>query len=201
MTIWSEILSKHLKNLSGLYKSNELAFLALTQKIEHTIRDRLAFSLYQDLGDSMGLICREWKRVDLAVIHDPSPSPSLMLEAKAIYTFDILTNGASHGYPKQIDDDVKKVRLLGTSQTEIFTLLLATHPHEIPNDKYKHAIKYFGDVTKFTLRRHNNSIEEANEQVKHRLSDHPGPRFGVIEAGKAFDIPVSVAYWLFGPYK
>ena len=197
MGMWATILSQHLSEIASSYRPNELAYLALTQKVEQTFRDSLAFSLYRALGDSMGLVCREWRRFDLAVVRDSLPS--LLLEAKAIYTFDIVTEGAQHGYPEQLRSDVEKALRRRVPETEVFTLLLATHVHEAPSQRCVQSVKYFNDVRKFALR--GITIEDAKAEVGRRLSAHPLAAIGAIEAGVAFDVRASVAYWLFGPYE
>ena len=51
------------------FSDNELAYLALTSKVEQPIRDRLAFALYGAIGEEC-VVSREWakprskKRID-----------------------------------------------------------------------------------------------------------------------------------------
>jgi hypothetical protein len=180
-----------------MFHPNELAYLALTQKVEHAIRDRLAFSLYSAWAERESLlVCREWKRIDIAILKDSLPLA--LLEAKAQYTFDILRSGVPHNYPKLILNDVEKVFPRRTADTEVFTLLLATHPHGVPDKQYHAAIKYCPGIIR------GSSIDaglvEARDEVKRRLVGHPMVDDGEITGGSAFGIAVTVAYWLFGPY-
>ncbi len=75
--------------MDARFGADELAFLALTSKVELPVRDRLAYALFERLPDR--LVAREWKRVDLAVLaRRPTPFPVMLLEAKALYTFDLV---------------------------------------------------------------------------------------------------------------
>ena len=190
---FTPVLQRVLSGLATSYSSNQLAYLALTQKVEHTVRDMLAFQLHRLLSKRKGiLVCREWRRTDLAILQDHQPR--LLLEAKAIYTFDITKNGAEHPYPQQLAEDIEKAENLGNEQTEILALLLATHPHDAPAAKYRSAIKYFGGVKKYCNAKAKiaGAHKVLRDRVKLRLVQH-----GEIPGGRAFGVPVSVAYWLF----
>lgn len=186
-----------LQSLSSTYLPDELAYLALTQKVEHTIRDSLAFTLHQELQSQPEfLVCREWHRTDIAIVQ--GTLPRLLLEAKAIYTFDILKSGAQHNYPDQLNRDIDKSLASkpgeGNQEPEVLALLLATHLYDPPTQPYKEAVKYFGDLIRYATEA--NTIEAANTAVQQRVAlpmiDH-----GEIPAGNVFGIRVSVAYWLF----
>lgn len=190
-----------LTGLNSAFAADELAYLALTQKVEWAVRDKLAFGLHSRLcTDPDMLVCREWNRFDLAVLKNDIPI--FLLEAKAIYTFDIVKAGVAHNYPDLLRRDVEKgLARKGTvaqGETEIFTLLLATHPHTPPSRRYASAVKYFGGVNKYATK--NITVEQADQEIKRRLHGHPYAHHGVVTGGRAFEIDASVAYWLFGPY-
>ena len=124
--------------------------------------------------------------------------PVLLLEAKAQYTFDILKKGKPHNYPDLLLNEIKKVSSRRKPDTEVFTLLLATHPHGAPDHKYRAAVKYFPGVTRGA--KTGISLEKAKAEIDRRLVGHPQADTGDIRGGKAFGVAVSVAYWLFGPY-
>lgn len=201
MNEWKRRISEELANLGSLFNSNELAYLALTQKVEHAVRDKLAFALHRKWsnGDSL-LVCREWsqkgRRVDLAVVKDSSPL--VLMEVKAQYTFDILKRGKPHDYPELLRRDLKKLASLRTADTQVFTLLLATHTDGAPDKRYRKVVKYFSGVAGGAHR--GICLEQARDQILTRLPDHPQAATDEIKAGKAFGTQVSVAYWLFGPY-
>lgn len=197
MRSWSNIITKHLSELAPEYPDGKLAFLALTQKVEHTIRDSLAFSIHREIGASYGAVCREWNRFDLAYINHKR-EPEMLLEAKAIYTFDIIKKGARHNYPALLNSDVAKLQKYKNNTKSLFTLLLATHPHSAPRQLYSEAIKYYGSVKKYAPP--NFTISDADQEVRRRLNHLPHIASGAINGGTAFETEVSIAYWLFGPF-
>jgi hypothetical protein len=199
MTTLTSFVSQSLQSLNGAFLPDELAYLALTQKVEHAFRDSLAFRLHQLIQGMQGhLVCREWNRTDLAVVENAQPK--LLLEAKAIYTFDILKSGAQHSYPEQLQRDIEKAQVWQQGgrnpQLEVLALLIATHPHDPPSLEYREAVKYYGGVVKYATT--NNTIEAANREVQRRFP-LPVVAHGEVQGGKAFGIGVSVAYWLFKP--
>lgn len=197
MSKWIPRLSEQLKNMEALFSAGELAYLALTQKVEHVLRDKLAFALHCRWAEKESLlVCREWNRVDLAVL-DATTVPVFLLEAKAQYTFDIIKKGVDHDYPELLRQDVRKLIPRRHEQTEVFTILFATHAWSVPDKKYREAIKYFPGLARYAG---TSSMSEINDRISQRLVDHPIASHGQIDGGEAFGIPVCVAYWLFGPY-
>ena len=197
MTQLTKQVVNSLESLKSAFLQNELAYLALTQKVEHAFRDKLAFELHNRLkGDKESLVCREWCRTDLAVIRDSQPL--LLLEAKAIYTFDIMKGGSQHPFPSQLQEDIEKSKVWQSdgknSTLEILALLIATHPHDPPSAAYREAVKYYGGVVKYATE--GITLEAASEQVHQRVQ-LPLVHQGVVAGGQAFGIDVSVAYWLF----
>ena len=85
---WVSRVGDALKHLDEEFVENELAYLALTSKVEKPIVDRLAFRLHRDYGDDRVAVAREFtvrkeiQRVDLAVVVEKTPH--LLLEAKAM---------------------------------------------------------------------------------------------------------------------
>jgi hypothetical protein len=188
-----------LKSLDGAYLPDELAYLALTQKVEHAFRDSLAFKLHQLLQAQPDLlVCREWHRTDLAVVRDAQPL--LLLEVKAIYTFDILKSGAQHPYPELLQQDIEKSQawqIGGNNSTlEVLALLVATRPHDPPSSAYREAVKYYGGVVKYATT--SNNVAAAHAEVQRRVNLSL-VHHAEVQGGRAFGVGVSVAYWLFKP--
>lgn len=198
MTNLTQHVVDSLNTLRQAYLPDELAYLALTQKVEHAFRDKLAFQLHKRLSDEL-LVCREWCRTDLAIVRNTQPL--LLLEAKAIYTFDILKGGAQHPYPNLLRQDVEKAHALQTEgrspSLEVLALLVATHPHDPPNAACRDAVKYYDGVVKYATQ--GITIEAANKMVQSQVN-LPLLHHGEVPGGKAFGIGVSVAYWLFSAY-
>lgn len=183
---WQTTLTRHLQQLR--FAENELAFLALTSKIEGAVRDRLAYGLHGEVGHQDGrLVCREWKRRDLAVIR--SGDAELLVEFKAYYTFDILRE--DHPWQKEIELDFKKMAKVATRDTEQFAILLLHHLHAVPDESVAHAIKYLPIIRKGNAAKH--TLEQAGEKICRVFeccASQP------LVAGTAFGTEVTVGYWL-----
>lgn len=65
MKIEQTLLSS-LNHVIERFEKNELAYLALTSKIEFPIRDKWAFLLHEKLSPTGIIVAREWKWIDLA---------------------------------------------------------------------------------------------------------------------------------------
>ena len=187
--------------LEGTFEPEELAYLALTSKVEGPLRDRLAFRLRQRLDRESGLaVAREWKRFDLAVVTEAGEA-QLLLEAKAMVSFDLWENPRKfQGYCASDREKMLEAASRAESWPTLLTLAFVAHPHR-PHDIPKHwdgVVKYLG-----RMRRHaEKSMDDAEAEI---LRVFPAPAFppiasGRIHGGCAFGTVVSVLYGLFGPY-
>jgi hypothetical protein len=190
-----------LKSIENKYSHNELAYLALTQKVEHAVRDKLAYLLHLSLEDKPSLlVCREWLRADLAIIQHEDPL--LVLEAKAIYSFDLINEGCESNIAKLVEDDLKKATKFAHTDSiarplEALALVIATHPNTAPSDDFKQAVKYHRAVKK-----HANELN--NYQAACSIMDQKMNGFELlhsqqISAGSAFGVDVSIFFWLYRP--
>ncbi len=195
-TPWSECVANAMKSLGDEFSANELAYLALTSKVELPVRDRLAYSLHRQFGNiDRAIIAREWQRVDLAILVEQKPK--LLLEVKAMYDFDILKRNG-----KMLDSVRKDLRELQHQyperESEKMLLILATGVDGSPNASMDKIIKYSSN-----LRKHHTASRTENE-----IQDAATAFFGEFEhfssgqtcGGQAFGMKVAVRYWLFGPY-
>ncbi|RYH70088.1 MAG: hypothetical protein EON54_01815 [Alcaligenaceae bacterium] len=191
-----------LQEVESSFQPDELAYLALTQKVEHAVRDKLAFKLHQSLSAVSPelMVCREWLRADLAVVqHD---RPLLILEAKAVYTFDICKSGAQHPFPELVAADLEKAARWASSAPpesplETFALVIATHPHTAPSPQYRQAVKYFGGVVKYAVE--SNTYEAACKTMDQKMNHIERIHSCQVKAGRAFGVDVSVFLWLYKP--
>lgn len=200
----AELLISSLKEVGASFAKSELAYLALTQKVEHAIRDKLAFNLHRRLERESPdlLVCREWKRADLAVVK--CKKPLLVLEAKAIYSFDIVKSGAQHPFPKLVSEDLEKAAKHASSTPpdsplETFALVIATHPRTAPGAEYREAVKYFRNVKKYAVE--TNTFVNASQIMNQKMA-HLGLELlhkDEVNAGDAFGVDVSVFLWLYTP--
>ena len=198
-------ITNGLRALGQQFRRDELAYLALTQKPEHVLRDRLAFEIHRTLpeGDPSLCVCREWKRVDMAILKDNVPLA--LLEAKAFYTFDLRSKNVAAKYlgPNgYIMKDICKARATaaryvgsGTvAPPETYALVFATNTLERPNIQFRQPIKYFNQVVKYS--RDRISFEEAGRIVCGHLGCCSLVESCRFEAGVAFGVKVELFGWL-----
>jgi hypothetical protein len=200
---FAPLLHSELAHIDEHFAPDELAFLALTSKVELPIRDRLAYGLFRRLPAYR--VAREWKRVDLAVLSgDAVPVPLMLLEAKALYTFDLVGNDAWVArYPAKVEQDVEKLRTMQsvTSDTEFFALVLATHPTGAIGSGLRQVAKYSSGIAKAINARGDAAAvaDEARRYVQSRLKDFGPIHAGAIEGGEAYGVRVEIHYSLLGP--
>ena len=140
-----EALVSTLKLVGKHFTKNELAYLSLTSKIELPIRDQWAFLLHSELSKNGLIVSREWKRIDLAILKNGIPLA--FVELKAMYSFNAaLDPKGISGFIDAMSKDEKKATILAGGTTEIFTVLLATHPCSIIDSSFSWIIKYRSDI-------------------------------------------------------
>lgn len=186
------------ENLVSSFEKNELAYLSVTQKNEHAIRDRIAFLLHRELQALNGYhVCREWRRTDLAILNNGSPA--LIVEAKAIYSFDAIQKKKSHPYDVYLENDAaKSFKLLAqypeSKECQVLLFLTATHIVGHVSEKYRHIFKYYKDLKKSETA----SVSDIQEQIS-QIIDYECISKGVWSAGHVFENEVKVLYWVFKP--
>ncbi len=201
--MWTDRISKKMKMIDREFCNNELAYLALTSKVERPIVDKLAFCLHRDYY-AEGHIAREWtkrnqyQRGDLAVIVDGAPK--LILEAKAMYSFDMFAEDAKTKYPERVKKDVKKMQNFKPGgQVERLAMILLTDTDTCPNDGFSGIVKYMN-----RLKSPKRDFDELKSAVQANFCEFL-PRdtkldFGSICGRSAFGMQVTVHYCLFGPF-
>jgi hypothetical protein len=114
--------------------TNELAYLALTSKIEIPIRNKWAYLLHKKLGEDF-VVSREWRRADLAILESVPVSkktkilvPRCLIELKAMYTFEGLPkeNKNTKEDPSKIMEDLRKYFVYMTEDIRKSKVLAAT---------------------------------------------------------------------------
>lgn len=177
------------------FRPNELAYLAVTTKVEAAIRDRLAFRLHQDYEPSGCIVAREWNRVDLAVL-DPVGAPLALVELKAMYTFDAFGN-LRHFTDATSADEIKAQRL-AVAGTAVYSLLLATHLAGAVETRFLKPVKYSGGING-AITKHGDAATvraKAVETIDKDLETRTVVAHGEVQGGSAFGQSVSVLYWL-----
>ncbi len=194
------LLIRQLAALSRAFDRDELAYLALTCKIEFPIRDKLAYQLHRQLAPKGLSVAREWRRTDLAVLRDFAPL--MLLEIKALYSFDVANRKyGAREWAGRLSRDLRKARNVGDGTPEIYGLLLLTHPARAFGPPFDGVVKYRSGIDRaFSDRGDARAIEQrAQGLLRQPLSHLRLLKQGRLAAGAAFGVSTSVLYSLFGP--
>lgn len=191
---------ENLERAAESFAPDELAYLALTSKIERPLQDRLAWSLHTRLPHC--IVSREWKRTDIAVLDGQAAEPLVLIEAKAMYTFDVAGDAVPNTarYVERLRLDIAKANELDHKGTaDIYALALVTHPHGIPQ-KFEGVIKYWAAIASSLRQSDPNALRRVAAETMARRLPTLGPMTsGSLDGGQAFGVEVAVDWWLVGP--
>lgn len=196
-------LARTLKAAASSFAPGELAYLALTSKVELPLRDRLAWGLSTSRPDLV--VAREWhrkgKRIDLALLNSEA-TPIALVEVKALYSFDVDTQDRANvrKYTRMVEADMAKAfKLLDGHSAPVFALVLITHPMGVPPD-FGGVIKYRPGIKTALTRATQEEIRTGAKETLSSALEPMGPAvYGSLMAGKAFGVEVIVDYWIVGP--
>jgi hypothetical protein len=189
------------ENAATSFAPNELAYLALTSKVELPLRDRLAWSLHTELWPDH-VVAREWRRTDLAVVdRGLPPAPVVLLEAKAMYSFDGCTERGWAQYEGYLRADHAKASALAAPDTSIYLLLLATHPEGTFDADLREVVKYSSGIGGAARRfPEPGAVRSAcSARVTPALQAYGHTVSGSLAAGTCFDLDVTIDYWVVQP--
>jgi hypothetical protein len=197
MNLKKEII-KIVTEIQDEFRTDELAYLAITSKIEHALRDRIAFSLHKLHQDNY-LICREWckdrKRTDLAILGIKDTKPKLLIEFKARSV-----PGYSNRDTNHLLDDLKKMAVVADEKTPLYCIFFNTCIQKKIDPQYSEAVKYLARINKRI--NYNKTINAMIDDfwMKH-LKGLPKNKFEKIElkAGVYYSTPVSIITYVYGP--
>ena len=191
-------IESSLGSITSLFRENDLAYLALTSKVENPSRDALAIKLHESLEPEGMIVAREWRSRDIAVL--ASNSPEGLIECKASLSFDAF----GKPYPMAaVLADIDKARQAAVPETEIFVLLFVTHPGVAVESYLREVVKYSDGINRAIERQ--GSANAVRDGAKSRYSEaFSSAEFGLvttgeIAAGESFGIPVTIDYWLASP--
>ncbi len=194
-----------LKAVEGSFKEGELAYLALTSKIENPIRDRFALRLQ---ADAKRIVGREWGRVDVALLEWDKESkeekPLTLFEFKAIYSFDPIEHDVKdlRAVVNDIDKEVRFLTRHHYTNVEYYGVLLATHPLGVGGELTRNLIKYKPLIEKNLQKLGPEGVrQKCCEGVERFLNEknlvHVGPY--EMDGGQSFGTPVKILWWVIGP--
>ena len=188
-----------LHDLTGEFQPNELAYLALTSKIEGPLRDRWAYSLHQALSPEH-VVAREWpgprtsgkrRRADLAIV--AHGSAHAIIELKAIYSFDVI-NSRHKEFIEWLRTDGEKWS--DCASASIYTVLLVTHPDGEVAGHYERIVKYVPEINRAVHKC--GSPEKVKARAKASLRGDLGTDVvcGELCGGRAFGTSLSVLWFV-----
>lgn len=185
-----------LKTIDSQFSTNELAYLALTSKIENPIRNRWAFNLHSKLSNEF-VVAREWRRTDMAILN--ASIPKALFELKAMYTFDAaLDQDGISGFINKMEADEKKAKSLSEPSTDIYLVLFATHPTSIVPIALNGVVKYRQDINRaiHTFGSGEKVKNVAFDAVERKLHNRRLIAKGILQGGYAFKINTEVLFWV-----
>lgn len=193
-------LAQALEAAASTFAPGELAYLALTSKVELPLRDRLAWSLSTQLPDLV--VAREWKYTDLAIL-DQTATAIALVEATALYSFDVATPDRANvrKYRDKVEADIAKAfALLHGHQAAVFALVLVTHPMDALPLDLDGVIKYRTLIQAALNRATPERIRAGARATLASALDPLGPAtLGSLMAGTAFGVRVIIDYRIVGP--
>jgi hypothetical protein len=146
-THWAAVLAEELGRLPSRFTARQFAYLAATRKVEDPVRDALASNLYDRLEPAGLRVARELspRRRDLAVL-DAAAEPVLLLEAKALYGYDVCDPDGRNDYllgpTASHRADVAKMATEIRTGVACFLLSVITHPLAVIPSNLVRVLKY-----------------------------------------------------------
>lgn len=194
-------------NISSKFQDGELAYLALTSKIELPLRDKIAFELHKKYSDSH-LICREWKskenntfsRIDLAIIDKENSKPVCLIEfkAKSVVRYE-------KEFTRHLANDLIKTRnLTRNNSVELYYIYF----NNVINSKnefeeiFQNSVKYISHLNK-TIKSRKGTAENSRINWNKHLDlvdlDSQKSKHISINAGKYYHHNISIETFIYGP--
>lgn len=200
----ADLVAKAVQGVADAADAGELAHLAATSKVEHCVRDRMAWWLTRALSDDPVFVVREWRRVDLAVVGDGDPvTPRLLIEGKALYHFDIQDDGAER-YASLVRRDLTTRRDKWPT-AKVVAVVLSTHiGSDIPPRLVHGGIVGYARQANQLLRAFDGDADAAREAMLGRatqtfstLGRTIGPL--TVATGTAWGVDIAVDGWVIEP--
>lgn len=201
-------VSTALAGVPTRFSGDELAYLALTGKPEHIIRDAVVLQLRNGLIPQGYDVAREWKHCDLAIL--TTGVPISITEFKAMYTFNPLVPGKKKGkkaksfdmLPKALVKDIHTRQRDFGATADVFGVLLATHPKTQVPVRYGHGLTKYRDDINLRLASSGGESGVLNGciSVTNSVFGNAGLKIskGSFSAGSCFGVPVDIHYWVVG---
>ena len=192
-----DVLLQGLADAGTSFERGELAYLAITSKVEFPVRDRFAWELHRRLEDRSLLVAREWRRADLAVVREGDAV--VVIESTALYAFDVLREPGLHKYRAKVTDDLAKAATLAP-HADAYALVLCTNVvGEIAPQLRRWVVKYSSGIIG-AAKSHGHAGQEAARQALGGELSQLGPSDRrEMPSGSVWGLDVVVDAWLVGP--
>ncbi len=127
-----ELIDKSIRGFEGEIHEDELAYLAMTSKVERPFQDKLAYILHKNMKKNEGefYVAREWRRSDIAIL-DKKDKPHCLIECKATNTqheYKGIDSGKINHIEKHLKEVIHDLDDLETPRESSFGILVGTHP-------------------------------------------------------------------------
>ena len=190
------VIKRSLREVGAVFETNELAYLAMTGKIESSFRDRWAYLLYRTRSQKM-IVAREWNRADLVILSDGTPQAIIELKAMSLSNALKTTRDSLpiNGFIEKMQQDENKAQRMLEKKglhditVPIYTVLLATHAKSNLPGRFKSLAKYRLYLDEAMRQTSVQKISEALYGKNILLADF-------FKGGEAYGIEVDIWYWL-----
>lgn len=197
-----------IKSVLDDFSENELAFLAMTSKIENPLRDRIAFQIHKNSQDDY-FVCREFRKkinnkyhaTDLAIIDRKNLAPKALIEFKAQSK-----PGYEPKYSRHMNNDLFNLKNSADKNSELYFIQFTNLPlTKKPFDKkFITSIKYYNVINSQISKSENleKSIDNAWEtHITTNNLSHLQTTKIKLEAGKYYDYQLKIIVHVLGPFK
>jgi hypothetical protein len=182
-------LQRCIEEAGRSFADNELAYLALTSKVENPIRDRVAWAL-QCHGGAELIVSREWKRCDLAVLNaSDTGTPLAVVEFKAGIATEV---DMPDKFLVWMGQDIAKRQTTELQGAALYWVALATKVSGKIPSSLRYVVKY---------RRTYGMGQPSYEYFDEQMRLHGDVSSGSILGGQAFGLSVCIDYWVLGPIR
>lgn len=188
------VIAEELSSIGSAFEPDELAYLALTIKVENQIRNRLAWRLHQRLQPQGLIVARDWIRADLAIL-DADARPMSIIAAKAMQHADARSDLNWRGYATRVQSEARKNRKALGSEAQMMLLAVSVAVHGAVERSKRSILKHVSGAGK-------SAQQDADAQVEAmaaRLRQLGAVQSYRLADGQAFKLQVRVDGFLVGP--
>jgi hypothetical protein len=198
---YCSIIQEEISNIANYYNSNEVAYLALTAKVEATLRNKLAYRLQQRMIDEQTTlqVARDWQDTDIAIITSNGQAEALIYLKSGYIPDETDANESMIGfYPKKVLDAAQKANQIGFDHTKTYAVLFYTHQNKSVAEVYRKTVKHDNAFLR-AFKKH--TAEEMLSSAKKNITTffenkNLKPIHITIEAGTCWDVKVEIHTWL-----